>query len=63
MDVTPVSVNGDAGVVVEVDGEVDQVLSCSVADGKVVAIRITRNPDKLGHVDLGFDASTTISLT
>ena len=34
MEVTPVSVNGDAGYVVEVDGLVDQVLSCSVADGR-----------------------------
>ena len=32
---------------VEVDGAIDQVLSCSVADGMVTAIRITRNPDKL----------------
>ncbi len=53
MDATPVSVNGDAGVVIDVDGMVDQVLSCSVVDGKVVAIRITRNPDKLGHVGTG----------
>ena len=50
MEVTPVSVNGDAGYVVEVDGLVDQVLSCSVADGRVVAIRIMRNPDKLRRV-------------
>ena len=53
MDVVPVSVNGDAGYVVELDGVVDQVLSCSVSDGRVTAIRITRNPDKLrlvGHV-------------
>ncbi len=46
-EITPVSVNGDAGYVVRVDGLVDQVLSCSVADGRVVAIRIVRNPDKL----------------
>jgi RNA polymerase sigma-70 factor (ECF subfamily) len=47
---TPASVNGDAGCVIEVDGRVDQVLSCSVADGRVVAIRIMRNPDKLRRV-------------
>jgi len=50
MEATPVNVNGDAGYVVEVDGLVDQVLSCSVADGKVVAVRIMRNPDKLQRV-------------
>lgn len=47
---TPVSVNGDAGYVVEVDGLVDQVLSCAVDSGKVVAVRIMRNPDKLRRV-------------
>jgi RNA polymerase sigma-70 factor (ECF subfamily) len=50
MDVTPVSVNGDAGYVVDVDGTVDQVLSCSVVDGRITAIRIVRNPDKLLRV-------------
>ena len=50
MEVTPVSVNGDAGFVIEVDGLVDQVLSCSVAHGTVVAVRIMRNPDKLRRV-------------
>ena len=43
-------VNGDAGVVIELDGTVDQVLSCSVAGDRVVAVRIMRNPDKLTRV-------------
>jgi RNA polymerase sigma-70 factor (ECF subfamily) len=47
IEATPVSVNGDAGYVIEVDGAIDQVLSCSVADGMVTAVRIMRNPDKL----------------
>ena len=50
IDVAPVSVNGDAGYVVRVDGLLDQVLSCSVSDGRVVAVRIVRNPEKLRHV-------------
>jgi hypothetical protein len=50
IDVTPVTVSGDAGYVVEVDGAVDQVLSCSVADGRVTAVRIMVNPDKLQRV-------------
>jgi RNA polymerase sigma-70 factor (ECF subfamily) len=49
-EVTPVSVNGDAGYIVRVDGLVDQVLSCSVADGRVVAVRIMRNPEKLRRI-------------
>ena len=47
MGIRPVSVNGDAGYVIDVDDEIDQVLSCSVVDGRVAAIRIMRNPDKL----------------
>ena len=45
------SVNGDAGVVVCLDGTVDLVSAFEVADGQVVAIRMIRNPDKLVHVD------------
>jgi len=47
MEVTPVSVNGDVGYIVEVDGAIDQVLSCSVSEGQVAFIRNMRNPDKL----------------
>lgn len=47
MEATPVSVNGDAGYVIRVDGAVDQVLSCSVHGGRVVAVHVVRNPDKL----------------
>jgi len=47
MEVTPVTVNGDVGYVIEVDGTIDQVLSCSVSDGRVSVIRNMRNPDKL----------------
>ena len=51
MEIVPVNVNGDAGYVLRVDGQLDQVLACSVADRRVVAIRIVRNPEKLRHVD------------
>jgi len=47
MGIRPVNVNGDAGYVIDVDDEIDQVLSFSVVDGRVAAIRIIRNPDKL----------------
>ena len=50
MDATPVSVNGDAGFVVRVDGQIDQVLSCAVDGGRVVAVRIIRNPEKLHRI-------------
>jgi len=47
MEVTPVSVNGDVGYFIEIDGTIDQLLSCSVSDGRVAVIRNMRNPDKL----------------
>ncbi len=45
------SVNGEAGTVVSLDGAVDLVTAFEIADGRVVAIRMVRNPDKLLHVD------------
>ena len=50
IEVVPANVNGDAGYLFRIDGQLDQVLACSVADGRVVAVRIVRNPDKLRHV-------------
>jgi RNA polymerase sigma-70 factor, ECF subfamily len=45
------SVNGDAGAVIVVGGEVDLVIAFEVRDHRVVAVRVVRNPDKLAHVD------------
>ncbi len=44
-------VSGDVGTVVSVDGVVDLVTAFEVDQGRVVAIRAVRNPDKLTHVD------------
>jgi RNA polymerase sigma-70 factor, ECF subfamily len=57
MRATPAVVNGDAGYLIELDGALDQVLSCSVAGGRVVAVRIMRNPDKLTRVGRPVDLS------
>jgi RNA polymerase sigma-70 factor (ECF subfamily) len=45
-----VAVNGDAGVLVIIAGAVDLVIAFEVDDGRVAAIRMIRNPDKLSHV-------------
>jgi RNA polymerase sigma-70 factor (ECF subfamily) len=45
------SVNGDVGSVVSIDGTVDLVTAFELEGGRVVAIRMVRNPDKLAHVD------------
>lgn len=46
-----VSVNGQPGRILRrPDGEVWDVLSIDVLDGRIQAIRIVRNPDKLAHL-------------
>jgi RNA polymerase sigma-70 factor (ECF subfamily) len=46
-----VRVNGEPGLVLrEPDGEVWEVLSIDVVDGRINTVRIMRNPDKLRHV-------------
>jgi RNA polymerase sigma-70 factor (ECF subfamily) len=47
----PVSVNGDVGMVVSLDGTVDVVTAFEVDGDRVVTIRMVRNPDKLVHVN------------
>ena len=46
----PVSVNGDVGTVLSLDGRVDMVTAFEVEGDRVVTIRMVRNPDKLAHV-------------
>ena len=47
----PVTVNGQPGVVRRTrDGSLVDVLSVDVVDGRIHAVRIVRNPDKLGHL-------------
>jgi hypothetical protein len=40
-------VNGETGMVLYLDGQVDQVWAVETTDGRVSAIRIVRNPAKL----------------
>ena len=47
----PVSVNGDVGSVVSLDGTVDVVTAFELEDDRIVTIRMVRNPDKLAHVE------------
>ncbi|CAN5146305.1 RNA polymerase sigma-70 factor [soil metagenome] len=43
----PVRVNGRPGVLVTLHGRPDSVASLDVADGRITAVRLIRNPDKL----------------
>ena len=47
LSVRPVAVNGDAGIVISSPVTVDLVIAFEVDDGRVAAIRMVRNPDKL----------------
>lgn len=43
-------VNAEPAMLVEVDGRLDAVYTCSVADGAIDGIRVVRNPDKLTYI-------------
>jgi RNA polymerase sigma-70 factor (ECF subfamily) len=46
-----VRVNGQPGSILRApDGTIFSVLSVDVVDGRIQAVRIVRNPDKLAHV-------------
>jgi RNA polymerase sigma-70 factor (ECF subfamily) len=50
-DLRLVTVNGQPGRILRTpDGEIWDVMSIDVVDGRIQAIRIVRNPDKLGHL-------------
>ena len=50
ISVEVVETNFDPAMVVRVDGRLDSVYVLSIADQRVVGIRVVRNPDKLGYI-------------
>jgi RNA polymerase sigma-70 factor (ECF subfamily) len=48
----PVLVDGTAGVVIEVDGVPDTIMGFTVRDGRIVAIDILADPERLASLDL-----------
>jgi RNA polymerase sigma-70 factor (ECF subfamily) len=50
MEVRRVRVNGQPGLVITVDGQLIQVLTLDVADGRIANCFVVRNPDKLARV-------------
>ena len=48
MDVT--LVNGEPAIVVSVGDRIDSVYVCSIADDRIVALHVVRNPDKLEYL-------------
>jgi len=45
-----VAVNGGPGMVLRMDGRVVQTYALDIRDGRIAAVYVTRNPDKLGHL-------------
>ena len=43
-------INGSAGALVYMDGEIDHALSLAVDGERITAIYLVRNPDKLRHI-------------
>jgi len=48
--IEPAVINGTAGALLYMDGEVDHSLSMAIDGDRIAAIYIVRNPDKLRHV-------------
>ncbi|MFI6491639.1 RNA polymerase sigma factor SigJ [Streptomyces sp. NPDC050564] len=48
-----VLVNGEVGVVATIDGRPMSVMGVTVADGKIVALHILADPERLARLDLG----------
>jgi RNA polymerase sigma-70 factor (ECF subfamily) len=48
----PVLINGVAGVVTTVDGELMSVVSFAISNGRIVEIDILSDPDRLSRLDL-----------
>ena len=43
-------INGDPGIVSYLDGKPYSVLTFEASEGRIAAIYVVSNPDKLGHV-------------
>jgi RNA polymerase sigma-70 factor, ECF subfamily len=46
----PMVINGSAGALLYMDGEIDHTLSMAIDGDRIAAIYLVRNPDKLRHV-------------
>jgi RNA polymerase sigma-70 factor, ECF subfamily len=48
--IVPMMINGSAGALLYMDGEIDHTLSMAIDGERIAAIYLVRNPDKLRHV-------------
>jgi RNA polymerase sigma-70 factor, ECF subfamily len=47
--VVPMLINGRAGALLYMDGEIDSTLSMAIDGERIAAVYLVRNPDKLRH--------------
>ena len=47
----PVHINGGPGLLIRIDGEIDDIVAVRIDDGLVTGLYIVRNPHKLTHVE------------
>ena len=45
-----VDINGEPGLLLYIDGQLDSVTSFEIEDGRIQAIYSVRNPDKLRNI-------------
>jgi len=43
------TVNGHPGIVITVDGRIEQIVTCAASGGRIDSLFVVRNPDKLRH--------------
>lgn len=57
LDIRQVRVNGQPGLLVAIDGQVIQVMTFDIDQGRITACYVVRNPDKLARVAMPTDAT------
>src|SRR5579872_4435282 len=57
--IEPATINGGIGALLYLDGELDHSLSIGIDGGKIAAIYLVRNPDKLRHVPTSIPDQTS----
>lgn len=50
LEIRPMNINAEPGLLIFLDGKLEQSMTFELADGRIRAIYIMRNPDKLKHL-------------
>jgi RNA polymerase sigma-70 factor (ECF subfamily) len=58
---TVFDVNHEPAVLIRIDDRLDSVYACDVAEGRIAAIRVVRNPDKLAFIERQLTSGTLLT--